>query len=210
MRSFDTDWANFEWDQDDHMEELWEKGEAGADFDSSPRIIEPDHFQCLFLILGVIHSVGLVVLLWDILTAPPTNHLLDSVDPQSRVDQYDPDNQFYSLMLAGLSASLLITFVNLYLFSTALWTPITYDTPERIYIDSYWGIEKIATSSKSIFNGDYEMNEKLIVNNKTVAFAILGYGAVTSFIFIFVAMMRSLGKNNFLLPINVFWILFQG
>ena len=35
IRSFDADWANFEWDQDDHMEELWEKGEAGVDFDSS-------------------------------------------------------------------------------------------------------------------------------------------------------------------------------
>ena len=178
MRSFDTDWANFEWDQDDHMEELWEKGEAGEDFDSSPRIIEPDHFQCLFLIIGVIHSVGLVVLLWDILTAPPTIQPLDSVDPQSRKDQYDPNNQFYSLMLAGLSACLLFTLFNLFLSSTALWKPVTIDNGKG-----------------DIFTGEYEYDMEMLVNNKTVAFAILGYGAVTSFIFIFIAMMRSLGKN---------------
>ena len=34
IRSFDTDWENFEWDADDHMEELWRKGEAGFDLDS--------------------------------------------------------------------------------------------------------------------------------------------------------------------------------
>ena len=45
--------------------------------------------------------------------------------------------------------------------------------------------------------GDYEINMEILINNKMVAFAILGYGAVTSFIFIFVAMMRSLG-NSFL------------
>ena len=34
VRSFDFKWDNFEWDQDDHMEELWSKGEAGLDLDS--------------------------------------------------------------------------------------------------------------------------------------------------------------------------------
>ena len=28
IRSFDGDWANLEWDQDDHFEELWGKGEG--------------------------------------------------------------------------------------------------------------------------------------------------------------------------------------
>ena len=173
------------------MEELWSKGEAGVDFDSTPRIIEPDHFQCMFMIMGCIFSVHLIALLWDILTAPPTNHLLDSVDPQSPVDQSDPGNQFYRLMLAGLSACLLITLNNLYLFSTTfLWTPITRETEERK--DK---LGRLASPAKSIFTGDYEMNEEILANNKTVAFAILGYGAVTSFIFIFVAMIRSLGTH---------------
>ena len=39
---------------------------------------------------------------------------------------------------------------------------------------------------------------EILVNNRMVAFAILAYGAVTSLIFIFVAMIRSLGKPNFL------------
>ena len=177
------------------MEELWEKGEAGGDFDNSSRIIEPDHFQCMFLIMGCIFSVQLLVLLWDILTAPPTYHLLDYEDPQSRLDQSDPHYQFYRLMLAGLSACLLITLNNLYLFSTTfLWTPITRETEER---KDKWG--RIASPAKSILTGDYEMNVEKLINNKTVALAIVGYGAVTSFIFIFIAMMRSLcsGLSNY-------------
>ena len=180
------------------MEELWEKGEAGVDFDSSPRIIEPDHFQCMFLIMGFIHSVGLIAILWDILTAPPTNHLLDSVDPHSRVDQYDPHYQFYSLMLAGLSASILITLYNLFLFSTALWRPITRETEETM-----------ATPARSIFTGEYEYDMEMLVNNKTAAFAILGFGAVTSFIFLFVVMIRSLGKTYFFLKISILHFFFR-
>ena len=169
------------------MEELWEKGEAGVDFDSSPRIIEPDHFQCMFLIMGFIHSLGLVVLLWDILTAPPTNHLLDSVDPQSRLDQSNQsDNQFYSLMSAGLFASLLVTLFNLFLFSTALWKPIIVDNGKG-----------------EIFMEDYEYDLEMLIKNKTAAFVILGFGVVTSFIFIFIAMMRSIGKTYFDLKINI-------
>ena len=148
------------------MEELWEKGEAGVDFDSTPRIIEPEHFQCMFMIVGCIFSVQLIVLLWDILT--------------------NPSFGFLKLMLAGLFACLLFTFVNLYFFSTVLWTPIFVD---------YGKVD--------IFREDYEMNEEKMVNNKMVAFAILGYGAVTSFIFIFVAMMRSLGIIDFFLIINI-------
>ena len=148
------------------MEELWEKGEGGVDFDSTPRIIEPEHFQCMFMILGCIFSVQLIVLLWDILT--------------------NPSFGFIKLMFAGVFACLLITFVNLYLFSTALLTPITFDNGKG-----------------DIFMGDYEINMEKLKNNKTVALAILGFGAVASFIFIFVAMMRSLGKNHFLLIFKI-------
>ena len=157
------------------MEELWLKGEGGVEFDSTPRIIEPDHFQCMFLIMGCIFSVQLIVLLWDILTNPRFG--------------------FFKLMLSGLFACLLITFNNLYLFSTTfLWTPLFRETEER---KDKWGI--LASPAKSIFTGGYEINMEILVNNKTVAFAILGYGAVTSFIFIFVAMMRSLGKTHLVL-----------
>ena len=153
------------------MEELWEKGEAGVDFDSIPRIIEPDHFQCMFLIMGCIFSLQLIVLLWDILTNPRFG--------------------FFKLMFSGLFACLLVTLNNLYLFSaTFIWTPITRETEERK--DK---LGRLASPAKSIFTGDYEMNEEILANNKTVAFAILGYGAVTSFIFIFVAMIRSLGTH---------------
>ena len=46
--------------------------------------------------------------------------------------------------------------------------------------------------------GYYEFDMEMLVKHKTVADGILGYGVVTSFIFIFVAMMRSLGKTHFL------------
>ena len=175
VRSFDADWENFEWNQDDHMEDLWSKGEAGVDFDSTPRIIEPDHFQCMFLIMGCIFSVQLIVLLWDILSSPRLG--------------------FFSLMFAGMFACLMITSVNLFFFSTSLWTPITYDTLERRYFDSMINRFKIATPARPITRGEYEYDMKMLVDNKSVAFAILGYGAVTSFIFIFVATMRNLGGS---------------
>ena len=162
------------------MEELWRKGEAGFDLDSfsqSPLILEPNHFQCLFLIMGFLHSLGLIVLLWDILT--------------------NPNFGFYSLMLGGLCACLLVTFGNLFFFSTVLWTPTTYDTLERTYYDSVTRTNKIATPARTITTGYYEFDWEILVNNKTVALVILGYGAATSFIFIFLVMMRSLGKTHF-------------
>ena len=131
-------------------------------FVHSPSIIQPEHFQCLFLIMGFIMSLGLIVLLWDILT--------------------NPSFGFFKLMLAGLFACLLITFANLFFFSTALLRPITREADN---------------GKGDILTGDYEIDMKILVNNKTVALAILGYGAVTSFIFIFLAMMRSLGKTHF-------------
>ena len=182
LRSFDSKWENFEWDADDHMEELWRKGEAGFDLDSfsqSPLILEPDHFQCMFLIIGCIFSVQLIVLLWDILSSPRLG--------------------FFSLMFAGMFACLMITSVNLFFFSTSLWTPITYDTPDRKYNDSsvlfFYSRERVV-SGRAITTGEYEYDWKTLVKNKAVAFAILGYGAVTSFIFIFFTTIRSLGKND--------------
>ena len=135
-------------------------------FIDSPSVIRPEHFQCIFMIMGFIMSLGLIVLLWDILS--------------------NPYYKFYSLMIAGLSACLLITFANFYFFSTALWTPIKRESSVRSFGRTF-----------DILTGEYEIDEEILVNNKMVAFAILGYGAVTSLIFIFVAMIRSLGKNSF-------------
>ena len=92
-------------------------------------------------------------------------------------------------MIAGLSACLLITFANLYFFSTALLTPITRESIGEL-------------RNFDILTGEYEINMEILVNNRMVAFAILGYGAVTSLIFIFIAMIRTLGKTHFLLTIN--------
>ena len=161
------------------MEELWEKGEAGVDIDSfshSPIVIEPEHFQSLFLIMGILHSIGLIFLLWDILS--------------------NPSSEFYKLMISGLIACLLITIGNIFFFSTTLWTPITRETKERFYHKGGF-FARIATPARIISTGEYGINVDIIANNKTVAYAILGYGAVTSFIFIFIAVIRSLGKEGF-------------
>ena len=85
-------------------------------------------------------------------------------------------------MLAGLSACLLITFANIYFFSAALLRPISTE------IETNFG-------NVDILTGEYEIDKKILVNNKTVALAIIGYGAVTSLIFIFIAMIRSLGNT---------------
>ena len=175
VRSFDDDWGNFEWDADDHFEDLWRKGEAGVDLDSfshSPLVLEPDHFQCLFLIMGFKMSLGLIVLLWDILA--------------------DPKKKFYSIMISGLSACLLITFANLFFFSTALWKLITWETKDRADNKGYE-----ASAYKIISTRDYEFDMEKLGNNKTVGFAIIGYGALLSIIFIFVAMVRAIGNSSF-------------
>ena len=127
----------------------------------------------MFLIMGFIFSLKLIVILVDILT--------------------NADFGFFKIMLGGLFACVLITSVNLFFFSTSLLTHITYDTPERRYMASD-GFERTGTPARTISTGDYEFNMEILANNKTVALVILGYGAVTSFIFIFVAMMRSLGN----------------
>ena len=119
-------------------------------------------YQGTFMIMGVLYSLGLIVLLWDIVANPKFN--------------------FFYIMIFGLSACLLITFVNLFFFYTVvLWTPITRDTE----------------AGRTIRTGEYETNMKRLVNNYWVSLVILGYGALTSVIFIFVAMIRSLG-NSFL------------
>ena len=155
------------------MEDLWLKGEAGVELDSfsqSPLIIEPDHFQCLFLIMGILHSLGLTVLLWDILANRKLN--------------------FYEIMTYGLCACFFVTIGNLFFFSTTLWTMITYDTEER---RNSWGW--IASPARTISSGEYEFNMEILENNKTEAFCILGFGAISSSILIFVAIMRSLGEE---------------
>ena len=64
------------------------------------------------------------------------------------------------------------------------------ETSERKDI---WG--KITTSAKTISTDLYVYDIEILRNNEKVALAILGYGAVTSFIFIFIAMMRGLGNS---------------
>ena len=140
---------------------MWEKGEAGTDFDSTSRVIEPDHFVCAFLITGFVQSLALIGLLLDILN-------------NSRM-------WFFKLMLGGLFACGLVTTVNVYFFDTSIWKAITVDYGKG-----------------ELFMGEYAYDKKAFVRNKSYCLAIIGYGAVTSFIFIFVAMMRSLGKTYFL------------
>ena len=95
-------------------------------------------------------------------------------------------------MISGLSACLLITFGNLFFFSTALWTPLYRETEDRLDKKGYE-----ATASRSISTGDYEYDMEKLANNKTVGFAIIGYGAFLSIIFIFVAMVRVIGNKLF-------------
>ena len=135
---------------------MWEKGEAGLEWDATPRVLEPDHFVCIFMITGFLLSIWLIVLLVDILT--------------------NQQFGFFKIMLAGLFGCVLVTSANLFFFSTSLLTA-DYDDGDRL------------------FTGDYKYDMQILVKHKTVAVGILGYGAVTSFIFIFVAMMRSLGKS---------------
>ena len=165
VRTHEDKWRKmYKFNEDDQNEEMYWRGEADPDsFIHSPSIIQPEHFMCLFLIMGFIMSIGLIVLLWDILTNPTLT--------------------FYGLMLAGLFACLLITFNNFFYFFAACLRPTTRESDDGRY---------------DITTGDYEIDKKILINNKTVAIAILGYGAVTSFIFIFAAMIRSLGKTHFL------------
>ena len=155
VRSFE--WQNDEWDQDAHFEELWYRGEAGMDWDATCRVIEPDHFQGMFLIMGCFVTLWLIVLLWDMLN--------------------NPNFGFFKLMIPGLFACALFTAANSYFFSTTLWKPVFKDFGKG-----------------DIFMADYEFNVEKFVKHRTVALAILGYGALTSVIFIFIGLMRSIGK----------------
>ena len=136
-------------------------------------LIQPEHFQSTFLNMGVLFSIGLLVLLWDMLSNPYFG--------------------FYRLMFLGLSACLLITIGNLFFFSTVLWTPITRETEEKTY--ELLGENLTAIPSREIRTGEYEIDWEMFLKNKTVAIAMIWYGAVTSVIFIFVTMMRSLGNS---------------
>ena len=148
-------------------------------------LIQPEHFQSTFLNMGVLFSIGLLVLLWDMLSNPYFG--------------------FYRLMFLGLSACLLITIGNLFFFSTVLWTPLTRETEEKTY--ELLGENLTAIPSREIRTGEYEIDWEMFLKNKTVAIAMIWYGAVTSVIFIFVTMMRSLG-NSFekLDKLQNFWL----
>ena len=128
--------------------------------------------------MGFKMSLGLIVLLWDILANPKKK--LYSLKIKD------------SIMISGLSACLLITFANLFLFSTALWTPTYRETEQRLDKRNY-----IATTHWSISTGDSEFDMEKLGSNKMVAIAIIGYGGLLSIIFIFFAMLRAIGNSSF-------------
>ena len=70
-------------------------------------------------------------------------------------------------MVTGLFACFYVTCCNLFFFSTVL------------------------------VNFDYEINWKLLESNKEVPLVILAFGTVTSFAFVFIAMIKIIGKTNF-------------
>ena len=74
--------------------------------------------------------------------------------------------KFLRLLGAGLFACFHVTCSNLFFFSTVL-------------VD---------------FN--YEINWKLLESNKQVPMVILGFGTVTSFVFIFIAMIKIIGSKT--------------
>ena len=151
------------------MEDLYWKDEMDPEFGVC-NLVRPEHFQGIFAFMGILYSVGLIAILWDLLI--------------------NPSYKFCSLMIAGLVSCLLITITNLILFSLVLVTPITYESYNPNKIRGRYPYTEITT-------GRYELKFDKYKNNEIVALAIVGYGAVTSFIFIFVAMIRSLGNQSF-------------
>ena len=152
------------------MEDLYWKDEMDPEFGVC-NLVRPEHFQGIFAFMGILYSVGLIAILWDLLI--------------------NPSYKFCSLMIAGLVSCLLVTITNLILFSSVLVTPITYESYNPNKKQTY-----LSNPYAEIFNGEFELTFEKYKNNEIVAFAIVGYGAVTSLIFIFVAMIRSLGKRR--------------
>ena len=90
----------------------------------------------------------------------------------------NPNFGIYRLMIVGLTFCFLITIVNLAMASTVLLRAVTRETPNE----------------KTVRTGEYVYDWEMLVDNQRVAAAIIGFGAVLSVIFIFLTMMRSLGK----------------
>ena len=151
------------------MEDLWWKDEMDPEFGVC-NLVRPEHFQGIFAFMGILYSVGLIAILWDLLI--------------------NPSYKFCSLMIAGLVSCLLVTITNLILFSSVLVTPITYESYNPNKISGRYQYAEITTETLELKFDKYK-------NNEIVALAIVGYGAVTSFIFIFLAMIRSLGNQGF-------------
>ena len=151
------------------MEDLYWKDEMDPEFGVC-NLVRPEHFQGIFAFMGILYSVGLIAILWDLLI--------------------NPSYKFCSLMIAGLVSCLLVTITNLILFSLVLVTPISYESYNSNKIRGRYAYA-------DIFNGEFELTFDKYKNNEIISLAIVGYGAVTSFIFIFVAMIRSLGNQGF-------------
>ena len=133
-------------------------------------LVLPEHFQSVLGFIGILLSIGLTVALYDMLL--------------------NPNFGIYRLLIFGLTFCLLITMVNLASASTVLLRPVTQDTLE---IMNKWN-NAIKKPARTIRTGDYEYDWEMLVDNQIVAAAIIGFGAVLSVIFIFLTMMRSLGK----------------
>ena len=134
-------------------------------------LVQPEHFQSVLGFIGILLSIGLTVALRDMLL--------------------NPNFGIYRLLIFGLTFCLLITMVNLASASTVLLRPVTRDTPETMSKR----VNAIKIPARTIRTGDYEYNWEMLVDNQIVAAAILGFGFVFSVIFIFLAMMRSLGNS---------------
>ena len=133
VRSFE--WENQEWDEDDHMKDLWWKDEMDPEFGVC-NLVRPEHFQGIFAFMGILYSVGLITILWDLLV--------------------NPSYKFCSLMIAGLVSCLLVTITNLILFSLVLVTPITYESYNPNIRGRYPYVE--------ILTGKFELNFDIYKN----------------------------------------------
>ena len=144
-------------------------------------LVLPEHFQSVLGFIGILLSIGLTVALCDMLL--------------------NPNFGIYRLLIVGLTFCLLITMVNLASASTVLLRAVTRDTPQKT---NKWD-DAIKIPARTIRTGDYDYDWEMLVDNQIVAAAIIGFGAVLSVIFIFLTMMRSLGKGQFC----VLWYLFE-
>ena len=124
--------------------------------------------QLPFLLLIAYCSVALLVYLGELLVSPSHFYIRE-----------------YKLVFCGLLGCLSVTFVNLCLFMALLFR----SEGEQDWVIA-WDVFGIKT--------EREINWELGVENKAYAYAMLGYGAVTSYIFIVGCLIKYIGgKGNY-------------